>query len=483
MAWHVKEKAAGEHRTAGRGRWRLGLPLAVVMLGSATGLALIGPGSASAVPVVTTGGSEVHAVIQVETSPAYADDPVIITSSQLQASCGGTITFETLQRGTTAAPTTSTDFIEVNLDNDGNVTVVVDGYRCAPGSDVIEADLAVAPYLTATTQIDVQPPQVTPSGLSAYPNDEVETGDDAAVNGNSDVYTVFYVETSPVYAEDTVEISSPQLEDRCGQGWRWEPAGGTPIDQLSGPTVATGTLDDDGNAVFVFKGASCAAGDSDVIADVEAGTHPTYTTTYTIDSPAVTLPSATVMKAATAHHRRHGHKKSIGTTPPTDPPAIIVTASPDPLVESGATPPSQSALTITKTDNQGGPGIDVSCTFDIEYTITVTNTGSTTVDGAVVTDSYSGNSGEFDGDTFTSVATGGATGNSAVGTPDIGNTNYEDIDDTLDLPPGATVTYYVDATINTETSTLDNTATVTPPGGPPQSASDNNTFNFDFSDC
>ena len=44
-------------------------------------------------------GSQVHAVIQVETSPAYAGDHVLISSSQLEANCAGTILFETLQGG------------------------------------------------------------------------------------------------------------------------------------------------------------------------------------------------------------------------------------------------------------------------------------------------------------------------------------------------------------------------------------------------
>jgi hypothetical protein len=53
--------------------------------------------------------------------------------------------------------------------------------------------------------------------------------------------------------------------------------------------VATTTLDDDGNAVFVFEGASCAAGDSTVIADVNAGTHDTFSTVYTISPPVPTI--------------------------------------------------------------------------------------------------------------------------------------------------------------------------------------------------
>jgi hypothetical protein len=88
------------------------------------------------------------------------------------------------------------------------------------------------------------------------------------------------VETNPVYAEQPVEINSDQLIDRCGGGALFT----TPI---GAPTPTT--LDDDGNAVFLFFGSSCATGSSAVIADVEAGTHPTYTTSFTINPPQPTL--------------------------------------------------------------------------------------------------------------------------------------------------------------------------------------------------
>ena len=259
-------------------------------------------------------GSQVHAVIQVETSPAYAGDTVTISSSQLENSCGGSILFETLQKGSTVFPTAKYNSIDVTLDDDGNVTVVVDGTDCAAGTDLIVADMTGAPYLTATTSLVVLPPQVTTAGVAAYPSTEVETGNSAA-SGNSDVYTVFYVETNPTYAEQPVTISSPELEDRCGQGWRWEPGTGTPIDQASGTTVATGTLDDDGNAVFVFKGASCAAGTSTVTADVDAGTDPTYTTTFTVSPPvetASTRVAATTTAGTKGHKPRHHHHKGSG---------------------------------------------------------------------------------------------------------------------------------------------------------------------------
>jgi len=38
-------------------------------------------------PLVETGQSEIHAVVQVETSPSFAGDEVNIDSSQLEASC------------------------------------------------------------------------------------------------------------------------------------------------------------------------------------------------------------------------------------------------------------------------------------------------------------------------------------------------------------------------------------------------------------
>jgi len=251
-------------------------------------------------PLVETGQSEVHGVVQVEACASFAGDLVIINSSQLKASCA-TLSYETVAGG--LPPTVVGGNISVVLDDDGNATVVVDGTNCAPGTDVIEADLEEAPYLTALTTLTASPPVTTTPGVTGYPNPEVETGDTSGgingPSGNSDVYAVFYVEDNPVYAEQKVEIGSPQLEGRCGLGWTWEPGnGGTPVTVLGTPGHPAGanpgpepmtTLDDDGNAVFVFKGASCAAGDSAVIADVMAGTHDTFVTTYTITPPEPTI--------------------------------------------------------------------------------------------------------------------------------------------------------------------------------------------------
>jgi len=228
-------------------------------------------------PLVETGASEVHAIVEVQACATLAGDAVSIFSSQLENSCSS-LSFENLQ-GTGPLPNVGTNSIVAYLDDDGNLDVVMNGTNCAPGQSVVEADLDGAPYWTATTTLVTKPPVVTAPGVTGWPNPEVETGDTPAT-GISDVYAVFYVETDPTYAEQTVDIDSSQLFDRCGEGATWTSDLGS-----STTATATATLDDDGNAVFVFMGASCAAGTSDVTADVKAGTDPTYSTSYTILPP------------------------------------------------------------------------------------------------------------------------------------------------------------------------------------------------------
>ena len=111
--------------------------------------------SVSPNPLVETGQSEVHAVIQVQTQAAFAGDDVNIDSSRLEASClKGIKEFENLESGgTTADPHTSLEHIDAVLDDDGNATVVVeDGVdvlggrvrvgRGPSGLEVLELDAA-----------------------------------------------------------------------------------------------------------------------------------------------------------------------------------------------------------------------------------------------------------------------------------------------------------------------------------------------------
>ena len=108
-------------------------------------------------------------------------------------------------------------------------------------------------------------------------------------------------------------------------------------------------------------------------------------------------------------------------------------------------------LQITKTDNKTTAVPGTSNT----YTIVVTNAGPSSVTGATVMDTFPAS---LFNETYTASATGGATGFTASGS---GNIN-----DTVTMPVGSTITYLVTGTISPNaTGSLSNTATVTPPAG------------------
>jgi hypothetical protein len=235
--------------------------------------------------VVETGQSEVHAVIQVEALSALAGQSVAITSPELEQSCAGEIVFQYLPSSTNAVPLTQPNGIVAILDNDGNATVVVDGADCTPGRSMVDADLQGALGFTASASLTVTSPVVTHSGVTGFPKSEVESGE------YSDTYAVFAVEAKVAYAGQPVELDSAQLESRCSGGWLWEPGnGGTPDDGTGlGGEIPETTLDSFGNAVFVFEGVSCESGVSTVVAEVKAGTYPTYRTTFKILAPKPTI--------------------------------------------------------------------------------------------------------------------------------------------------------------------------------------------------
>jgi hypothetical protein len=268
-------------------------------------------------PLVETGQSEVYAVVEF-VDPTAAEQQVSIDSSQMSASCGGTITFSDLQGvpapatpNATVTPKTSTNQVILTLDNEGNADAVVSGTDCAPGSDIFDGSLLTAPFTTELATLVVDPPNVTTAGVNPAPATEVETGDTPA-SGDSDVYAVFYVEGDPVYAEQEAEITDPQLESSCQGGWLWEPGNKAFANSgnISGSPGNTGTappnlpttsddepfttIDDDGNAVFVFMGISCAPSSTQTppgsvaIGDIAfnlVGSHPTYEGTFIVDPP------------------------------------------------------------------------------------------------------------------------------------------------------------------------------------------------------
>ena len=125
-------------------------------------------------------------------------------------------------------------------------------------------------------------------------------------------------------------------------------------------------------------------------------------------------------------------------------------------------------LSISKVDNRGGSSITpsigtVTPGSTLSYTVVVSNSGPTAVDGSTVSDPFPSN---LTGITYTSVAAGGATDTNPTGS---GGT----LTDTVDLPAGSSITYTVNGTVSsTATTSLSNTATLTPPVGTPIQATD-----------
>jgi hypothetical protein len=232
-------------------------------------------------PPPPTTPPDVSAIIEVEASPQRDDHQVTIVSPGLQKACKG-LSFETLQGGTVASPRVDQNSIRVTLDADGNADVVLNGVGCVPGDYVVVGELDSG-KVSQKTNLVVDPPQVRyPRQVVGYPANEVETGNTPA-SGDSDVYTVFNFTSSPGYAERHATISSGQLLKHCRKGILWET--NSPISPFVNSATAIATIDDDGNATFVFNGASCAAGVYLVTATVGKNK---YTTSYDIDPPAST---------------------------------------------------------------------------------------------------------------------------------------------------------------------------------------------------
>ncbi len=80
---------------------------------------------------------------------------------------------------------------------------------------------------------------------------------------SSSVADIVEVECEPVFAEQTVKISSQELYNRCDNHLSWSAIGNEadPYNPVEGASIGKVRLDDDGNAtVAVWGGPSCAAG-------------------------------------------------------------------------------------------------------------------------------------------------------------------------------------------------------------------------------
>jgi len=113
----------------------------------------------------------------------------------------------------------------------------------------------------------------------------VESGLGGTASSAADVVTV---ECHPVFAEDTVTISSDELYNRCAGNLNWflTPSFATKAIRRMGSPSIDATLDNDGEATVVaFAGPSCAAGTSIVSAHLNAPPFATVNARYRIIAP------------------------------------------------------------------------------------------------------------------------------------------------------------------------------------------------------
>ena len=109
----------------------------------------------------------------------------------------------------------------------------------------------------------------------------------------SSVADVIEVECQPVYAEQTVKVSSQELYNSCADKLSWTAIGNqaNPYKPVTGSSIGKVKLDDDGNATVVaWGGPSCAATTSIISAHMEAAPGESTSTTFTVLPPETTSP-------------------------------------------------------------------------------------------------------------------------------------------------------------------------------------------------
>jgi hypothetical protein len=274
---------------------------AVTALAHATHHKRVTPGAAAEACVVRTlpgsfveqgemsGSSTVADVVKVSCEPVYARAHLRISATELYDRCDGRLAWYVPypRSAATDGPATS-----VQLDNDGNATVaLIGGPSCAAGESLVSAHMEAAPYLTATTALQVLAPREGPAALHVTPESEVEG------ETYGDIATIVEVSFAPEFAGERVVLNASQLFARCRLAPRlvWVTIGEEPGHEgqpaqpllLADAEEATLRLDDDGNAfALLLGGGSCAAGQSLIEASLENAPYTTYTGTFTIEPPA-----------------------------------------------------------------------------------------------------------------------------------------------------------------------------------------------------
>ncbi len=228
-------------------------------------------------------------VIEVECDPTIygTGSKIKIVASQLFSRCRESVTWFV------ANPFSRVDGrgVTLALDADGSAIVaLVAGPGCQAGESLVTAHMEETPFETFTTSFSVLPPVVTPPGLFALPETQVE---DSVSSGVATIVQAEFENGS----EKTVRIGSQELYNRCrlAPHLRWLQIDRSEVD---GPEVTEVPLDNDGNGfVIAIGGSSCAPGLSLIEGDLESKPFTTFTAPFTILPPQPTgEPSFTIEK-------------------------------------------------------------------------------------------------------------------------------------------------------------------------------------------
>jgi uncharacterized repeat protein (TIGR01451 family) len=350
----------------------------------------------------TPGGSVTYTITASNAGPSDATGATV--ADTFPAALTATWTCVGSAGGTCTAAGSGNINDTVDLPSGGSVTYTASATISAAATGTLSNTA------TVTAPAGVSDP--TPGNNSATDSDTLSPQADLAITktdgvtgatpGGSDTYTITASNAGPSDADGA------EVEDTF-------------------PASLTGTW----TCVGADGGTCTAAGSGDIDASVDLPSGGSVT--YTVDADVSPSATGTLSNTATV----------------TAPAGVTDPAPGNNSATDSDTLTPQADLAITKTDGVTGatPGGSVT------YTITASNSGPSDADGATVADTFPAALTA----TWTCVGADGGTCTAA------GSGN---INDTVDLPSGGSVTYTASATISPSAAgTLSNTATVTAPGG------------------
>ncbi len=425
---------------------------------SATGIGFVLPGDASATSLFlpTPGALSTQAKYD---GTSYDPDPLFVASLSTPVSTVQTANVVVSQSVAPAVPLTAGTKATVT------VTVTNAGSSTAAGVTFTGTLPAELTGLTFTSALSGGATGATAAG-SGTPND-VLTLPAMGTAVYTITGTIAPAATSMLATTFTAGLPTGPVTDI------------NPADNTSAANYAVQTV---GNAVVTISSSALTAGSKASYTITVANPGPSTLTGVGVSN---TLPAtlngvtftSTASGGATGNAGGSGPVANTLTLPPGGLVTYTVTGTLDPAA-SGAvtakvaasvpasqvnTDPSKSSASTTGTIVRSADlgvtivGMPASAIVGstVTYTLTVTNAGPSLVTGAALEDTFSS---AFASVSYTSKASGGATGNTAAGTGDLAQT--------LTLPSGASVVYTVTANLSPlVTGPVTNSATVTAPAG------------------